>query len=76
MVLLPCAYDIYYDYAVLLLISLSLNALINATCAGTRTLTFDVGLIQLSFIPVCSPDTCNINFQSNCANGLYFSAFH
>ena len=35
-VFLPCAYDIYYDYAVLLLISLLLHALINATCAGTR----------------------------------------
>ena len=35
-VLLPCAYDIYYDYADLLLISLLLHALINATCAGTR----------------------------------------
>ena len=27
--LLPCAYDIYYDYAVLLLISLLLRALCN-----------------------------------------------
>ena len=24
-----------------------------------KPLTFDVGLIQLSFIPVCSPNTCN-----------------
>ena len=37
-----------------------------------KPLTFDVGLIQLSFIPVCSPNT----FQSNCAEGLHFSAFH
>ena len=28
--------NIYYDYAVLLLVSLLLHALINATCAGTR----------------------------------------
>ena len=35
-VLLPCAYDIYYYYAVLLLISVLLHALINATCAGAR----------------------------------------
>ena len=34
-------------------------------------LTFDGGLIQFSFIPVCSP-----TFQSNCAEGLHFSAFH
>ena len=37
-----------------------------------KPLTFDVGLIQLSFIPVCSLNT----FQSNCAEGLHFSAFH
>ena len=42
--------NIYYDYAVLLLVSRLLHALINATCAGTRLYrTFDVGLIQLSF---------------------------
>ena len=36
-ILLPCAYDIYYDYAVLLwLVSYYIHALINATCAGTR----------------------------------------
>ena len=28
--------NIYYDYAVLLLVSFLLHALINATCAGTR----------------------------------------
>ena len=28
-----------------------------------KPLTFDVGLIQLSFIPVCSPNTCNIFSQ-------------
>ena len=39
-----------------------------------KPLTFDVGLIQLSFIPVCSPNTCNISV--NCAEGLHFSAFH
>ena len=32
-----------------------------------KPLTFDVGLIQLSFIPVCSPNTC-----SNCAEDLLF----
>ena len=34
-------------------------------------LTFDVGLIQLSFIPVCSPNIyiCTAIFQSNCAEG-------
>ena len=26
-------------------------------------LTFDGGLIQLSFIPVCSPNTCNISVK-------------
>ena len=26
-------------------------------------LTFDVGLIQISFIPVCSPNTCNISVK-------------
>ena len=36
-----------------------------------KPLTFDVGLIQLTFIPVCSPNT----FQLNCAEGLHFSAF-
>ena len=49
---LPCAYNIYYDYAVLLLISLLLHI---ATCImlerGTldKPLTFDIGFIQLSF---------------------------
>ena len=28
-----------------------------------KPLTFDVGLIQLSFIPVCSPNTCNISVK-------------
>ena len=32
-----------------------------------KPLTFDIGLIQLSFIPVCSA-----TFQSNCAEGLLF----
>ena len=49
-----------------------------------KTLTFDVGLIQLSFhTPVCSPNTCKgvfspnvTTFHSNCAEGLHFSAFH
>ena len=28
-----------------------------------KPLTFDVGLIQLSFIPVCSPNTCSISVK-------------
>ena len=28
-----------------------------------KPLTFDVGLIQLSFIPVSSPNTCNISVK-------------
>ena len=28
-----------------------------------KHLTFDVGLIQLIFIPVCSPNTCNISVK-------------
>ena len=28
-----------------------------------KNLTFDVGLIQLSFIPVCSLNTCNISVK-------------
>ena len=41
-----------------------------------KLLTFDVGLIQLSFIPVCSLKI-HATFQSNCAEGLqHFSAFH
>ena len=28
-----------------------------------KPLTFDVGLIQLSFIPVCSLNTCNISVK-------------
>ena len=41
-----------------------------------KPLTFDVGLIQLSFIPVCSPIYIIHAFQLNCAEGLHFSAFH
>ena len=37
-------------------------------------LTFDVGLIQLSFIQ--SVHLIHVAFQSNCAEGLHFSAFH
>ena len=50
-----------------------------------KALTFGVDSIQLSFriyIPLCSPNTCKyvfnpnvITFQSNCAEGLHFSAF-
>ena len=39
-----------------------------------KPLAFDVGLIQLSFIPVCS-HLIHATFQSNCAEGLHFSAF-
>ena len=39
-----------------------------------KPLTFDVGLIQLSFIPVCSPNTCNISVKL--CRGFHFSAFH
>ena len=28
-----------------------------------KPLTFDIGLIQLSFIPVCSLNTCNISVK-------------
>ena len=38
-----------------------------------KPLTFDVGLIQLSFIPVCSLNTCNISVKL--FRGLHFSAF-
>ena len=38
---------------------------------------------QFSYIPLCSPNTCKYvfnpnvtTFQSNCAEGLHFSAFH
>ena len=60
MVLLPCAYDIYYDYAVLFLISAVLER-----GSIDKFQTFDVGLIQLNsaFIPVCSPNTCNISVK-------------
>ena len=51
---------------------------INVTCAGTRlyryTSDFWRGLIQLSFIPVCWPNTCNISVKL--CRGLHFSAFH
>ena len=38
-----------------------------------KPLTFDIGLIQLSFIPVYSPNTCNISVKLH--EGLHFSAF-
>ena len=38
-----------------------------------KPLTFEVGLIQLSFIPVCSLNTCNISVKLR--EGLHFSAF-
>ena len=78
-VLLPCAYDICYDYAVLLLISLLLHALINATCAGTRLYRqtpdfrrwFDTTQVSYHCVHLI-----HATFQSNCAEGLHFSAFH
>ena len=45
-----------------------------------KPLTFDVGLIQLSFIPVCSLNTCNISvklcrgFALQCFSFIY--VFH
>ena len=55
--------------------------LINANCLEQgsidKPLTFDVGLIQLSFIPVCSLNTCNISvklcrgFALQCFSLLY-----
>ena len=48
-----------------------------------NSLTFDVGLIQLSFHTICSTNMCKgvfnpkvTIFQSNCAEGLHLSAFH
>ena len=38
-----------------------------------KPLTFDVGLIQLSFIPVCSPNTCSQIEPRVCT---FISAFH
>ena len=43
-----------------------------------------VDSIKLSFVPLCSRNTCKdvfnqmllYTFQSNCAEGLHFSAFH
>ena len=47
-----------------------------------KPLTFDVGLIQLSFIPVCSLNTCNISvklcrgFALQCFSYLSSDAVH
>ena len=49
-----------------------------------KALTFGVGLIQLSFCTIvftqymqkCFQSIYNYTFQSNCAEGLHFSAFH
>ena len=67
-----CIYMIY-DYAVLLLISILINYIIIYMHQSMQTvleqgsidkpLPFDVGLIQLSFIPVCSLNTCNISVK-------------
>ena len=55
-------------------------AIINAKCAGTRLLA----LVRYNsvFVPLCSLNTCKGVFnpnvttsQSNCAEGLHFSAF-
>ena len=40
-----------------------------------KPLSFDVGLIQLSF-SYQSVHLIHATFQSNCAEGLHFSAFH
>ena len=45
-----------------------------------KSLTFDVGLIQLSFhttqFSYQSVHLIHATVQSNCAEGLHFSAFH
>ena len=42
-----------------------------------KSLTFDVGLMQLDFIPVCSPNTCSISVKLRRGFAqLHFSAFH
>ena len=44
---------------------------------------FDTTQFSYNIIPVCSPNACEVvfnpngtTFQSNCAKGLHFSAFH
>ena len=39
-----------------------------------KPLTFDVGLIQLGFIPVCSLNTCNISVKL--CRGFALQCFH
>ena len=53
------------------------------TFALVRYNSVFVGLLQLSFRTIVSPNTCKVvfntnvtTFQSNCAEGLHFSAFH
>ena len=48
-----------------------------------KALTFGVVQYNSVFVPLCSPNTCKdvfnpnvTTFQSNCAKGLHFSAFH
>ena len=48
-----------------------------------KELIWEMFFSQLLYIPFCSPNTCNgvfnpniTTFQSNCAEGLHFSAFH
>ena len=43
-------------------------------CKTCDRALIDVGLIQLSFIPVCLPNTCNISVKLR--EGLHFSALH
>ena len=57
--------------------------IINAKYAGTRPWILALVRYNSVFVPLCSPNTCkdvfdpNITtFQSNCAEGLHFSAFH
>ena len=41
-----------------------------------KLLTVDVGLIQLSFIPVCSPNTCNISVKLRMVCTLVLFIYH
>ena len=57
--------------------------IINAKYAGTKPRLLALVRYNSVFVPLCSPKTCKdvfnpsvTIFQSNCAEGLHFSAFH
>ena len=71
-ILLPCVYDTMIMQFYYWLVSYYIYTCINVTCAGTRLYRYTSDFLTW----FDTTHTSLFTFQSNCAEGLHFSAFH